>query len=153
MIQFFRFNSTKGWLADAMGNYTVDTKCTWLIEAPSPNDRIRIHLKEFATECGWDHLYVFDGDSVGHVYALDFNLRLCWSARFYFSRRYCWRYCYGLFHAVDFAFSKLEKPFRLLHYISLKSDKLIDFENNTWWWWSSGQLTRLLLRRSEFESR
>ena len=64
MIQFFRFNSTKGWLADAMGNYTVDTKCTWLIEAPSPNDRIRIHLKEFATECGWDHLYVFDGDSV-----------------------------------------------------------------------------------------
>jgi hypothetical protein len=54
-------------LADATGNYTVDTKCTWLIEAPSPNDRIRIHLKEFATECGWDHLYVFDGDSVNSI--------------------------------------------------------------------------------------
>lgn len=25
---------------------------------------IRIHLEEFATECGWDHLYVYDGDSV-----------------------------------------------------------------------------------------
>ena len=21
-------------------------------------------MKEFATECGWDHLYIFDGDSV-----------------------------------------------------------------------------------------
>jgi len=68
-----RLNSTEGWLADAIGNYTVDTKCTWLIEAPeylisennvqSPS-KIRLHLKEFATECGWDHLYVFDGDSV-----------------------------------------------------------------------------------------
>ncbi len=26
------------------------------------NDRVR--LLEFATECSWDHLYVFDGDSV-----------------------------------------------------------------------------------------
>ena len=51
-------------MADAVGNYTVDTKCTWLIEAPSDQDRIRLHLKEFATECGWDHLYIFDGDSV-----------------------------------------------------------------------------------------
>lgn len=25
---------------------------------------IRLHLEEFATECGWDHLYVYDGDSV-----------------------------------------------------------------------------------------
>jgi len=47
----------------------VDTKCTWLIEAPLPSDRIRIHLKEFATECGWDHLYVFDGDSVSESIA------------------------------------------------------------------------------------
>ena len=60
-----KLNSTKGWLADAIGNYTVDSKCTWLIEAPNKNeDTIRLHLKEFATECGWDHLYVFDGDSV-----------------------------------------------------------------------------------------
>lgn len=65
-------NSTKGWLADAFGNYTVDNKCTWLIEAPSDNDRIRLHIKEFATECGWDHLYVFDGDSVRRVSFLRF---------------------------------------------------------------------------------
>ncbi len=65
-----RMNGTSGWLADAVGNYTVDSKCTWLIEAPPPYrheprvPRIRLHLKDFATECGWDHLYVFDGDSV-----------------------------------------------------------------------------------------
>ena len=63
----YRLNSTKGWLADAVGNYTVDTKCTWLIEAPEDDDRIRLHLKEFATECGWDHLYIFDGDSVRRI--------------------------------------------------------------------------------------
>ena len=54
----------EGWLADAFGNYTVDSKCTWLIEAPSESSTIRLHLKEFATECGWDHLYIFDGNSV-----------------------------------------------------------------------------------------
>ena len=59
-----RLNSTEGWLADAVGNYTVDSKCTWLIEAPNTDSTIRLHLKEFATECGWDHLYIFDGDSV-----------------------------------------------------------------------------------------
>jgi len=59
-----KLNSSEGWLADAVGNYTVDSKCTWLIEAPSADSNIRLHLKEFATECGWDHLYIFDGDSV-----------------------------------------------------------------------------------------
>ena len=58
-----KLDSSKGWLADAIGNYTVDSKCTWLIEAPQ-DSKIRLHLKDFATECGWDHLYVFDGDSV-----------------------------------------------------------------------------------------
>ena len=24
----------------------------------------RLQLVEFATECSWDHLYIFDGDSV-----------------------------------------------------------------------------------------
>ena len=32
------------------------------IDAKKPS--IRLHLEEFATECGWDHLYVYDGDSV-----------------------------------------------------------------------------------------
>lgn len=40
----------------------MSVKCSWLIDAP--NSTITLHLEEFATECGWDHLYVFDGDSV-----------------------------------------------------------------------------------------
>ena len=64
LSEYCRLNSSEGWLADAVGNYTVDSKCTWLIEAPSTESNIRLHLKEFATECGWDHLYIFDGDSV-----------------------------------------------------------------------------------------
>lgn len=68
-----RLNSTKGWLADAIGNYTVDSKCTWLIESPIENAKIRLHIKEFATECGWDHLYIFDGDSVSLNEVLDGN--------------------------------------------------------------------------------
>jgi len=59
-----RLNATRGWLADAVGNYSVTAKCTWLVEAPNEGDTIRLHLRDFATECGWDHLYVFDGDSV-----------------------------------------------------------------------------------------
>ena len=56
--------SSSGWIADAVGNYSVNSKCTWVIQASSAHQRIRLHLKSFATECGWDHLYVFDGDSV-----------------------------------------------------------------------------------------
>lgn len=53
----------------------MGVKCSWLIDAREQNlygnslrndklPTIRLHLEEFATECGWDHLYVFDGDSV-----------------------------------------------------------------------------------------
>jgi len=65
-----------GTIHDGWGNYSVSVKCSWLIDArhphwnrrhntnPSRTANIRIHLREFATECGWDHLYIYDGDSV-----------------------------------------------------------------------------------------
>jgi len=52
------------WIAEAHGNYTTNMKCTWFIEAQKPNSTIRLHLNEFATECGWDHLYIWDGDNI-----------------------------------------------------------------------------------------
>ena len=52
------------WIAEAAGNYTTNMKCTWFIETERPNSTIRLHLTEFATECGWDHLYVWDGDNI-----------------------------------------------------------------------------------------
>lgn len=45
---------------DAMQATTSTTTTTTDAKQPI----IRLHLEEFATECGWDHLYVYDGDSV-----------------------------------------------------------------------------------------
>ena len=61
---FFRLSEPSGYISDGKGNYSTDVKCTWLIDSGIPNTSIRLHLEEFATECGWDHLYIYDGDSV-----------------------------------------------------------------------------------------
>ena len=59
-----RENGTQSWLAEAVGNYTTNMKCTWVVEAARPDSRIRLHIKDFETECGWDHLYIWDGDNI-----------------------------------------------------------------------------------------
>lgn len=71
-----RLTDPTGSIHDGAGNYSIGVKCSWLIDArehgntvsqKDAGDRwtsIRLHLEEFATECGWDHLYVYDGDSV-----------------------------------------------------------------------------------------
>jgi hypothetical protein len=61
---FHRLSDPAGYILDGQGNYSVDVKCSWLVSSGNPNTSIRLHLEEFATECGWDHLYVYDGDSV-----------------------------------------------------------------------------------------
>ncbi|KAJ8939067.1 hypothetical protein NQ318_008670, partial [Aromia moschata] len=61
-IYFYRLSAATGTIHDGLGNYSLTSKCSWLIDAP--NSTITLHIEEFATECGWDHLYVFDGDSV-----------------------------------------------------------------------------------------
>lgn len=76
----YRLTEPKGFIHDGLGNYSIGVKCSWLIDARehpyqasttnSTNSvkkkpkRIRLHLEEFATECSWDHLYIYDGDSV-----------------------------------------------------------------------------------------
>lgn len=59
-----RLNSPTGFITDGPGNYSVDLQCTWLIYSSQPNATIRLKFNHFATECCWDHLYVFDGDSI-----------------------------------------------------------------------------------------
>lgn len=87
-LTLVRLTDRHGHISDGAGNYSVGVKCSWLIDArdrrpnhlagsaglssstallvPSSGKQptIRLHLEEFATECGWDHLYVYDGDSV-----------------------------------------------------------------------------------------
>jgi hypothetical protein len=80
--RFCRLGTSTGTIHDGLGNYSLSVKCSWLIDAP--NTSITLHLDEFATECGWDHLYIFDGDSVnspllavfsGLMYKGDYSIR------------------------------------------------------------------------------
>ncbi|XP_064275268.1 attractin isoform X3 [Passer domesticus] len=59
----FRLTEPSGYVTDGPGNYKYKTKCTWLIEG-RPNTILRLRFNHFATECSWDHLYVYDGDSI-----------------------------------------------------------------------------------------
>ncbi|KAM4706561.1 attractin-like [Discoglossus pictus] len=59
----FMLTGPSGFVTDGPGNYKYKTKCTWLIEG-RPNTVLRLRFNHFATECSWDHLYVYDGDSI-----------------------------------------------------------------------------------------
>ncbi|XP_027622775.1 attractin-like protein 1 [Tupaia chinensis] len=58
-----RLTEPSGYLTDGPINYKYKTKCTWLIEG-YPNAVLRLRFNHFATECSWDHMYVYDGDSI-----------------------------------------------------------------------------------------
>ncbi|KAM7385225.1 hypothetical protein PAMP_001319 [Pampus punctatissimus] len=69
-MEGFAFQTTGAKLTDLSGsltdgpvNYKYKTKCTWLIEG-YPNAVLRLRFNHFATECSWDHMYVYDGDSI-----------------------------------------------------------------------------------------
>ncbi|XP_064465607.1 attractin-like protein 1 isoform X2 [Ornithodoros turicata] len=59
-----RLTEPYGVITNGVGNYSKDMKCTWLVLSGIPNATIRFHFSHFETECGWDHLYVYDGDSM-----------------------------------------------------------------------------------------
>ena len=59
-----KLDAPSGFITDGFTNYSTDLQCTWLIDSGSRDAVIRMQLIEFETECSWDHLYVFDGDSV-----------------------------------------------------------------------------------------
>ncbi|VDI59797.1 Hypothetical predicted protein, partial [Mytilus galloprovincialis] len=58
-----RLTDKEGIIFDGYGNYSEDNKCTWLIAPENNTQPIHLQLKQFSTECGWDHLYIYDGDS------------------------------------------------------------------------------------------
>lgn len=58
-------SAPSGYITDGLGNYSSELQCTWLIDAKSyKKGTIRLQLNYFETECSWDHLYIFDGDSL-----------------------------------------------------------------------------------------
>uniref|UniRef100_H2YSI1 CUB domain-containing protein n=1 Tax=Ciona savignyi TaxID=51511 RepID=H2YSI1_CIOSA len=52
-----------GWLSDGLGNYATKSKCSWLIDPKNSTLPLRFFFHEFTSECGWDYLYIYDGDS------------------------------------------------------------------------------------------
>ncbi|KAF4528316.1 hypothetical protein B566_EDAN016846 [Ephemera danica] len=50
-----RLSDPAGYIFDGQGNYSVNSKCSWLVSSDAPNTSIHLHLEEFATECGWDN--------------------------------------------------------------------------------------------------
>uniref|UniRef100_A0A1A8GFI9 Multiple EGF-like-domains 8 n=1 Tax=Nothobranchius korthausae TaxID=1143690 RepID=A0A1A8GFI9_9TELE len=52
-----------GYVTDGPGNYSVNGNCEWLIKAPSSTHRIVLNFTFMDTECTYDYLFVYDGDS------------------------------------------------------------------------------------------
>nr|XP_022341694.1 attractin-like protein 1 isoform X2 [Crassostrea virginica] len=57
-----RLQEEEGIISDGPGNYTEDNKCMWLVDT-GLNESLWFQFYQFSTECGWDHLYIYDGDS------------------------------------------------------------------------------------------
>ncbi|XP_076454870.1 multiple epidermal growth factor-like domains protein 8 [Babylonia areolata] len=56
-------NGDKGYISDGFDHYLPNSHCEWLIEAGSPNKSIHLKFKAMSTECSFDFLFIYDGDS------------------------------------------------------------------------------------------
>ncbi|CAM1295013.1 MEGF8 (predicted) [Pycnogonum litorale] len=52
-----------GIISDGMQEYPMDTHCEWLIKANSTKQFVTLKFLEMVTECSYDHLFIYDGDS------------------------------------------------------------------------------------------
>ncbi|KAF7989739.1 hypothetical protein HCN44_008413 [Aphidius gifuensis] len=59
------FTDTWGMISDGpMGsNYTQDSHCEWLIQANKSSQFITLSFRTMGTECSYDYVFVYDGDS------------------------------------------------------------------------------------------
>lgn len=59
-----RLNESRGFITDGLSYYDINLQCSWLIDSGRDNATIRIRFYEFNTECNYDYVYIFDGDSI-----------------------------------------------------------------------------------------
>ncbi len=58
-------NKYRGLITDGPFNYTKNQKCSWLVDGSDLGaSRVSLSLDSFVTECGWDHLFIYDGDGM-----------------------------------------------------------------------------------------
>ncbi|XP_074654134.1 multiple epidermal growth factor-like domains protein 8 [Tubulanus polymorphus] len=55
--------STEGIISDGPNKYPESSHCEWLIEAPFKDQFITLEFTSFSTECSFDFLFVYDGNS------------------------------------------------------------------------------------------
>ncbi|KAJ8025805.1 Attractin-like protein 1 [Holothuria leucospilota] len=59
-----RLVESSGHIHESPESYKTSRKCSWLIDSQRNDTPIHLKLEEFGTECSWDHLYIYDGDSI-----------------------------------------------------------------------------------------
>lgn len=59
------FTAEHGEISDGPAgfNYTQDSHCEWLIKARNDSQFITLTFHSMGTECSYDYIYVYDGDS------------------------------------------------------------------------------------------
>ncbi|XP_067133716.1 multiple epidermal growth factor-like domains protein 8 [Centruroides vittatus] len=56
-------SGASGVFSDGSGNYPEDSHCEWLIKANNTHQYITLTFLEMETECSYDHVFVYNGDS------------------------------------------------------------------------------------------
>uniref|UniRef100_A0A0N5AIM8 CUB domain-containing protein n=1 Tax=Syphacia muris TaxID=451379 RepID=A0A0N5AIM8_9BILA len=51
-------------IVDGPQNYTASSRCMWIIEDKNNTGALLFKFNQFETECSWDHVYFYDGNSV-----------------------------------------------------------------------------------------
>lgn len=59
-----KLDEQTGILTDGLGLYPTNLQCSWLIDSGKSNATIHLRVHQFNTECNYDYLYIFDGDSI-----------------------------------------------------------------------------------------
>lgn len=57
------YNESWGIVTDGEGDYPQDSHCEWLVAAGKHGQYINLKFHEMLTECSYDYLFVYDGDS------------------------------------------------------------------------------------------
>lgn len=59
------FNESYGEISDGPSgyNYTQDSHCEWLIKAQNDSQYITLNFRSMGTECSFDYIFIYDGDS------------------------------------------------------------------------------------------
>uniref|UniRef100_A0A6G1SGD8 Attractin n=1 Tax=Aceria tosichella TaxID=561515 RepID=A0A6G1SGD8_9ACAR len=68
-----KLNGTRGIITDGTGHYQQNLQCNWLIDSGLDNATIVFRIHHFSTECNYDTLSIYAGDSVFSKLVVSFS--------------------------------------------------------------------------------